>query len=492
MRHPVPIQHQAPPPAANFNQQMLSSGLSDMNQPVGLTMIQHHLSLLTPKARVALFSQMQGILPPPPPTLPALLVPVIQPNLELLLSMQDLAQRMEGIEKDVLTIKHQNVDEDLATNVDVDAEEENQPCPQWKHTTKKKSKERAYILNVAKARLTAAQLTTRLELQVRIVASALQSTVTKTYQECLHKTIYDLTRLIASEIGSNGSDDTMSDPPKMMFDFQAGASHEANSAIFSQAVDIVWKEQSDKETCSLTHQTVHYTHNDLVAFVKSKFQSYKRKYIEKTDEGRAVKRQKFNIVNKWLRRQEHLAEDRKKAVDDYITRHHIDPSELLQPEYMSDQVSELDTDDEDEKQARKKDIQKAANLLERDVHAGVPVWETIRPAWRSEERKESKQKTALTRRVNLSNNNNAPPSIPIFPFMLDSKWHDSYQAGTPYAPIEMYEQDPQGFKKREGQHDEDLPQGNSEKASENGSTDSHSVNGDGDGDDADDTLDGDS
>ncbi|KAG1895252.1 uncharacterized protein F5891DRAFT_1194307 [Suillus fuscotomentosus] len=281
MRRPVPIQGQAPPPAANFNQQMLSSGLSDMNQPAGLTMVQHHLSLLTPEAWVALFSQMQKILPPPPPPLLAPLVPVIQPNLELLSLMQDLARRMEGIEKDVSTIKHQNVNEDLATDGDVDTEEENQPCPQQKHAKKKKSKEQAYIPNVAKVRLTAAQLTT---CSVQIVASALQSAVTKTYQECLHKTIYDLTGLIASEIGSDGSDDTMSNPPKMMFDFQAG---------------------------------------------------------------------------------------------------------------------------------------------------------------------------------------------------------------TPYAPIKMYEQDPRGFKKREGQHDEDLPQGNSEKASKNGSTDSHSVNGDGDGDDGDDILDGD-
>ncbi|KAG0707284.1 hypothetical protein DFH29DRAFT_871636 [Suillus ampliporus] len=249
----------------------------------------------------------------------------------------------------------------------------------------------------------------------------------------------------------------MSDPPKMMFNFQVGASHEVNSAIFSQAADVVWKEQYDQETCSLTHQT--------------------------------------------------LAEDCEKAMDDYITQHHINPFKLLWPEYMSDQVSELHTDDKDEKQARKKDIQKAANLSECDVHAGVPVWETIRPAWRSEEvsnifkeldsiqdeqRKECKQKMALTRHVNLSNNNNTPLSIPIFPFMLNSKWHDSYQAGTPYAPIKMYKQDPRGFKKQEGQHDEDLPQGNSEKASKNSSTDGHSVNGDGNGDDADDTLDGDS
>lgn len=85
--------------------------------------------MLTPEARAAFFSQMQGIPPPPPPPMTVPLVPVIQPNLELLSSMQDLARRMEGIEKDVSTIKHRNVDEDLATDGDVDAEQENQPCP---------------------------------------------------------------------------------------------------------------------------------------------------------------------------------------------------------------------------------------------------------------------------------------------------------------------------------------------------------------------------
>lgn len=45
------------------------------------------------------------------------------------------------------------------TDGDVDAEEVNQPCPRQKRG-RKKSKELAHILNVAKARLTIAQLTT--------------------------------------------------------------------------------------------------------------------------------------------------------------------------------------------------------------------------------------------------------------------------------------------------------------------------------------------
>ncbi|KAG1836491.1 hypothetical protein C8R48DRAFT_680490 [Suillus tomentosus] len=195
------------------------------------------------------------------------------------------------------------------------------------------------------------------------------------------------------------------------------------------------KEQSFKETCTLTHQTVHYTCNDLVAFAKSTFVSKKRKYIDKTDEGRAMKRQTFNIGN-----------------NGSVAR-----NILLR--IMSDQVSELDTNNEDEKQATKTDINKAASHSKRDVCAGVPVWESIRPAWRSEESSQrfskSETQSEMSSASNLSEkqyspdmltlattNNNAPPLITIFPFMLDSKCYDSYQAGTPYAPIEMYEQDP--------------------------------------------------
>ncbi|KAG1787232.1 uncharacterized protein HD556DRAFT_1312945 [Suillus plorans] len=290
---------------------------SDMNQPVGLTTIQHHVSLLTPKALVAIFSQMQGFLPPPPPPLPVPPVPVIQQNLELLSSMQYLARRMEGIEKD--------------------------PCPRWKRGKKQEIpgalKEPAYILNVTKARLGAAQPTTRPELQM-LNSGCLFYLIHCIRSVCTRKFTISLD-FIASEIGSDGRDDAMSDPPKMMFYFQA---------------------------CTY-----------------------------------------------WF-------------------------------------------------------------------NAGLEYFEEL-DVIRYEQRKECKRTTALTRRVNLNNTNNIPPSIPTFPFMLDSNWHDSYQAENPHALIEMYEQDPRGFKKPEYQHEDNPTQGNSEKARKNSSTDSHDANGDSDGTD---------
>jgi hypothetical protein len=50
MHRPVAVQH------LDFKQQMLLAEPSEMNQPPGLTMIQHHLSLLTPEARASIFS----------------------------------------------------------------------------------------------------------------------------------------------------------------------------------------------------------------------------------------------------------------------------------------------------------------------------------------------------------------------------------------------------------------------------------------------------
>ncbi|KAG1764970.1 hypothetical protein EV702DRAFT_1051190 [Suillus placidus] len=374
-------------------QQLLSSGPSEMNQPAGLSMLQQQLLSLTPEMQLALLTQ---------------------PNLEIAASVDNLARRMEGLEKELSTLKRpRNDGEDGNDDGDVEPDDENRPRPHptcRRATRKKQKKEPKYILNIPKGELSAKRLTTRSELQ-----------------SCLKETIYNLTGLIASEIGEEQDQDVDEDdaaePPKMAFNFQAA--------------NVVWKEQ------------------------QSKFRSYKRKYIEKTNEEKAAKRRQFNTTNKRLRRQEHLAEDREKAVEEYKARNEKDPTDLLRPEYMSEQASEVDTDDEEKRKDRQKKLYQAAKLTECEFHAGIPVWEIIRPAWRADEvtkileeldsirdeqRKESKRKTALTRCVNLGNKSNSPPSLAIFPFMLDVRWHKEYQAANPGSGlVEMYENNPDGF-----------------------------------------------
>ncbi|KAG1719018.1 uncharacterized protein EDB91DRAFT_1257981 [Suillus paluster] len=163
----------------------------------------------------------------------------------------------------------------------------------------------------------------------------------------------------------------------------------------------------------------------LVLGIKS---NHFRHSSSSADEEKAANRRQFNTANKRLRRQEHLAEDREKAVEEYKARNEKDPTDLLRPEYMSEQASEVDTDDEEKRKDRQKVLYQAAKLTEREVQAGIPVWEIIRPAWRADEvtkileeldsirdeqRKESKRKTALTRRVNLGSELKSEPVTEI-------------------------------------------------------------------------------
>ncbi|KAG1851632.1 hypothetical protein DFJ58DRAFT_842115 [Suillus subalutaceus] len=335
-----------------FNQQLLLSGPSEMNQPAGLSMLQQQLLSLTPD-RQGNLSLLLYQCPDPLPLLSS-------QTWKLQCLWTNLARRMEGLEKELSTLKRPRNDGEDDSDDGVH------------HVSQ-------FAFEIGK------------------------------------------------EQDQDIDEDDAAEPPKMAFNFQ----------------------------------DVRYTHGNLVAFAKSKFRSYKRKYIEKIDEEKAAKCRQFNTANKHLRRQEHLAEDREKAVEEYKARNEKDPTDLLRPEYMSEQASEVNTDDEEKRKDRQKKLYQAAKLTEREVHAGIPVWEIIRPVWRADEvtkileeldsirdeqRKESKRKTALTRCVNLGNKSNTPPSLAIFPFMLDVRWHKEYQAeNLGSGPVEIYENNPDSF-----------------------------------------------
>jgi hypothetical protein len=80
-----------------------------------------------------------------------------------------------------------------------------------------------------------------------------------------------------------------------------------------------------------------------------------------------------------------LRANRLKAVEDYKKKHGRDPSAfLLSEDWMSDEISNKDTDTEENAKAYRAELAKEANLSQSDVEAGQAVWEVIRPAWRSE------------------------------------------------------------------------------------------------------------
>jgi len=73
-----------------------------------------------------------------------------------------------------------------------------------------------------------------------------------------------------------------------------------------------------------------------------------------------------------------------KAVKAYKKEHGRDPTSFLQTDWMSSEVSEIDTDDEQAKTDHRTRLANEARLSAIDLKEGTPVWEVIKPVWRSE------------------------------------------------------------------------------------------------------------
>jgi hypothetical protein len=73
-----------------------------------------------------------------------------------------------------------------------------------------------------------------------------------------------------------------------------------------------------------------------------------------------------------------------KAVKAYKKEYGKDPSCFLETDWMSSEVSDIDTDDEEAKANHKLRLANAARVSLKDIEEGMPVWEVVKPAWRSE------------------------------------------------------------------------------------------------------------
>ncbi len=78
--------------------------------------------------------------------------------------------------------------------------------------------------------------------------------------------------------------------------------------------------------------------------------------------------------------------DRVGAWQEYKRRHGVDVRPLLQESgWMSGEESNLQNVTQEEQDTHIKRLQEAALLSPQDIKAGVPVWERIRPGWRTDE-----------------------------------------------------------------------------------------------------------
>lgn len=93
------------------------------------------------------------------------------------------------------------------------------------------------------------------------------------------------------------------------------------------------------------------------------------------------------VVSDELTHHRQLKKDRAEQdiIDTYIKTYGTDPTPILETEYMSEEISQLDTDDEVKKKAHRARLVEKAGLKDSDAEDGVVVWEVVRKAWRSDD-----------------------------------------------------------------------------------------------------------
>ena len=155
------------------------------------------------------------------------------------------------------------------------------------------------------------------------------------------------------------------------------------------------------ELALLTDMNIVWTKRDLQEFGKSKFRTWKNLYQQEIDPIKKANREKTERSTKRAQRRTHVssktlrilishshiaqnAEDLQKGAAAYEELYGANPTPFFDPAYMTEEVSGIETDDEEKRQEHLKRIQNAAGLTEQDVKDGVEVFERVHRAWRSE------------------------------------------------------------------------------------------------------------
>ncbi|KAI0045688.1 hypothetical protein FA95DRAFT_1573624 [Auriscalpium vulgare] len=379
---------------------------------------------------------------------------MIQPNLALAADVQTLSQRLAVVEAELAQLKRTRSDD--APDSDGDG------ATPRKRAKKSRSKSGPVdrVLSVPKENLTSEQTVVRAELRGHVKTHLMSLTGIQPNGMKGRDGRGDGDS--DSDMEPVSDDETNSGAEKLRFDFTQDVTAAANEAVIQRAADLVWREQTDKDMRTLTHQNVSFTLKDLVAFGKDYFREWRRKHVAASDPVRAKKQAMKKAMNRRVQRQKMLQDDREKALATYQDKYKKDVAAVLEEAaWMSDELSGLDTDDESKRQTHRDEVAAAARLSKEDKDEGIPVWEVRRPAYRTQEvndiideldrlRREQrkangKARRVTTKRVNLGRLNQEPPAVPVYPFMLDTEWFKMYKASHPGEDIFAKAEDPEAF-----------------------------------------------
>ncbi|TDL17695.1 hypothetical protein BD410DRAFT_901363 [Rickenella mellea] len=340
-----------------------------------------------------------------------------------------------------------------ASDDDGDADDENDGRQRKRKRTKRRSLRSEHILSVKTDRLNREQKETRNELH-GMVKREMEELTGITKKEALPGP--------TTPVPAH-TDETNSDHRQLMHSkLDRDVTDAKNKAIIMRAAELVFKEQTDGDLRKLKHKDVKFTEADLRSFATAVLRSWKRRFEAENngEKGRKAKLQAQK--NKRHQRQRTLKAARLAVAELYAEIHDgADPSCLLETDWMTEEVSSLDTSDDEEKEAHRQKMVQAARLTEKEIECGTVVLEKIKPLFRSDEvdgiyeeldqlgrkkQKESGKTYARKPRADLGRTRVQPPAVSLYPFMVRESWFEDHIAGTSLEDnFEVLPEDPEGF-----------------------------------------------
>ncbi|KAF7359561.1 hypothetical protein MVEN_00679500 [Mycena venus] len=382
--------------------------------------------------------------PPPNPPLPLLLhpAPSAQPPIDPTLLNNSTEERFKRLEAEIESLKAES------------AQSANSSKSRSKDKKRRKNGKAPEYLLKDKQGLNDKQAETRKQLMRKVKSELMSLTGMKKQDD-------------DSDSGSDEAEASSSTAtesrPLLTFSFDKPVNHPNNLQILERAANLIWKEQSDPKlpTFSLPHPDVKFTLADCIAFGKTNLRSWTRSWKAQNDATLAAKKAEQESKNRRVMRQREIKSKRLSVVQKYEEEYGYNPACVLETDLMTEEHSELDTEDEAKKLTHRKML-KSKVKIDSDED-DVAIWEVVRPDFQSksliklkkrldgfakEKKLEKKKRSrALTHRVDLGKTNPKIPHQTLYPFMVAKCWyleniHDNEEnAGL----LDLYAEDPEGW-----------------------------------------------
>ncbi|THH14263.1 hypothetical protein EUX98_g9629 [Antrodiella citrinella] len=238
------------------------------------------------------------------------------------------------------------------------------------------------------------------------------------------------------------SEDAPSEP-RMLLRMDQAVDHPANIAVIQRAATLVMIQELDVSTRTMEQDQldITWTREDLVECGKGVWRTWKRAWKTQHDGSLSSKKVEQQMQQRRQSRQHAIKERRMKAVRIYTKRNNLDPSPMLQSEWMTEEVSGWSDADETANRACRREIGLKMGYSEEEIAAGVKVLEKRSLGWRSKqinsvyhalddivtemERKRNTEFQSKFRRVDLGRKQMKLPARGkklIYPMMISSKY----------------------------------------------------------------------